>query len=147
MKSAIVLILLGLIGFCYKHMTIQPTPSMSHSLYWRSSVTPQKGDAVNFSFTHPLVLGGRSVLFLKRLACVEGDTLTVGINGYYSCNDKVIGSGTQIVIGDKTIDNFKFNGVIPKGMGFVLGDSPDSFDSRFWGFKPLSEMTRLIPLI
>lgn len=32
------------------------------------------------------------------------------------------------------VEQFIFNGVIPKDKFFVMGTHPRSFDSRYWGF-------------
>lgn len=146
MRSLIVLSLLGLIGFSFKHMTIQITPSMNHTLYVFSSALPQKGDRVNFWFQHPLVLDNKRVKFVKKIRCVAGDNLVFG-NDMFFCNGDLIGMASPIKLAGKTIPVFEFNGVIPDGMAFVLGESPNSFDSRYWGFISMSKMTRLIPII
>ncbi len=146
MKTAIVFILLCGVMYLFQHMTLQPTPSMQHSLYLISNSKPVKGDRVNFDFNHPLVMENKKVKFLKKLSCVEGDTLAIG-NDMFFCNDILIGVGAPIKIKGNTVDTFKYEGVIPKGKAFVLGESGNSFDSRYWGFVEYKQLTRLIPII
>jgi len=75
----------------------------------------------------------RLLTFIKRAGCVAGDTLTVQ-NDNYNCNGKFIGKAKRMsLVGDPLVP-FVFNGKVPEGMVFAIGDHPDSFDSRYFGF-------------
>jgi conjugal transfer pilin signal peptidase TrbI len=146
MKAGVVLIMLVIIGSVLPKITFQTTPSMVHSVYWRTTTMAQKGDRVNFLFRHKYVLNNKEVWFAKTLRCVEGDVLK---NDGFSvmCNDELLGFAPPVVIQGETIRPLAFYGEIPKGKGFVMGESPNSFDSRYWGFIDLDSAIKIIPII
>jgi len=75
----------------------------------------------------------KGTIFTKYIRCIEGDTLnTKGLN--YYCNGKFIGKARTHDSKGRSIKNFVFNGVIPKGKYFAMGTHPKSYDSRYWGF-------------
>lgn len=69
---------------------------------------------------------------IKRVGCGPGDTLTFDANGHYYCNGKYLTTAVHELAG-KSIIPFSFNGCIPDGKLFVVGDVMRSFDSRIYG--------------
>ncbi len=70
---------------------------------------------------------------IKKVACAEGDTLTVeGL--YYYCNGQYLGVAKERTIDGKLLDHFVYSGIIPEGQIFVFSPSKDSFDSKYYGF-------------
>lgn len=121
------------------------TPSLNKRVFWMSHNVEniQKNDYVLFSLdTGRLspdisipddVRKGDEVRAMKRVACVTGDLLKVDGQDYF-CNDSFIGRSKLISIKGKRLTPFTYNGIVPEGLVFLIGDHPDSYDSRYYGF-------------
>lgn len=72
--------------------------------------------------------------FVKRLACSEGDFLESRGRDFY-CNGRYIGTAKTKDKKGKPINLlFQYKGRIGKGDYFAIGDTKDSYDSKYWGF-------------
>lgn len=71
--------------------------------------------------------------FGKYVRCEEGQTLSVEGMKYY-CNNVFLGIAQKTDKDGNKVEQFIFNGIIPKDKFFVMGTHPRSFDSRYWGF-------------
>ncbi|HEB7569746.1 S26 family signal peptidase [Campylobacter coli] len=71
--------------------------------------------------------------FGKYVRCEEGETLNVKGLKYY-CNNVFLGEAKTTDKDGNKVEQFIFNGVIPKDKFFVMGTHLRSFDSRYWGF-------------
>lgn len=74
----------------------------------------------------------RGLLMAKRLAAVEGDKVKLDQNGILTINGNVAKEGVPLLrfIGKKPSD-IAFNRTLGENELFFLGDTPDSFDSRY----------------
>lgn len=79
----------------------------------------------------------------KMVGAVAGDTIKVA-DGVLSINGHVFG---KLDIAEKAakalhvdVSTFDRIEVVPNGYLFVVGTLPRSFDSRYWGFLPISEV-------
>jgi len=117
------------------HTALSPTDSLRHRLFFKKAAvagkTYQQGDYVTFDVEHPLEKG-KVISIIKRVACIEGDTLTIRDREYY-CNGKYLGLAKEKNIKGQPTNPWKEEGQIGKGWAFVIGDSPDSYDSRYYG--------------
>jgi signal peptidase I len=103
---------------------------------------PQRGDIVVFKFP----VDPRKD-FIKRVIAVPGDVVeirdkTIFINGRRVNHDFGVFSDPRTISGNlKPRDNLGPL-TVPKGALFVMGDNRDeSFDSRFWGFVPIRDVS------
>ncbi len=71
--------------------------------------------------------------FVKKVACISGDLLVRKGRDFY-CNDKYIGSAKIFDRNGSPAPLFEYNGVIPQGYYFAVGENIDSYDSKYWGF-------------
>jgi signal peptidase I len=103
---------------------------------------PQHGDIVVFKFP----VDPRKD-FIKRVIGAGGDVVeiqdkTVYVNGKPLNHDVGVYTDPRTIAGSlKPRDNFGPI-TVPKGALFVMGDNRDeSFDSRFWGFVPVRDVS------
>jgi conjugal transfer pilin signal peptidase TrbI len=80
---------------------------------------------------------------VKRLGCMPGQKL-MRRNLQFFCDDQVIAQAVAQDSNGKKLPLFDFDGVIPTGKAFAVGDTKDSYDSRYWGFIDLDKVERLI---
>ena len=72
---------------------------------------------------------------LKRIAARAGDFVEVTDDGVF-VNGKFVGDHTKPMERDtrgREMPRFRWAGAVPDGHVFVLGDAPNSFDSRYYG--------------
>ena len=72
-------------------------------------------------------------LLLKKVGCATGQRLTVNNDEYY-CDGNYLGRAlTQDSKGNR-LPQFIFNGFVPAGSLFMVGNHPRSYDSKYFGF-------------
>jgi len=128
----------------YKNLPIRIDFTQQSSLDYKIWVTYNLSTATNYILFVPpksKYISNDDVKYLKKIACKEKDFLTT-INQDYFCNDKHIGTSSRFDGNGKKIDNFIFNGIIPKGKYFVVGTHPLSHDSKYFGFIDKSQILR-----
>jgi len=115
--------------------TLNPTPSLGATLFLlkNSPGEVRKGDYVVFRLGQTdLRAPGRQLV--KKVTCDEGEMLNARGKEYWCNGNEYLGRAKELSLKGERLDNFTYNGVIPKGFCFVLGDHKDSYDSRYWGF-------------
>jgi type IV secretory pathway protease TraF len=89
-----------------------------------------------------LKVGCAPCSIVKRIGCLPGDRL-VNKGPKYYCNDAYLGQCKK----GKNIEPFQFSGTVPPGMVFLVGDRDKSYDSRYFGFKQITDIeTVLYPI-
>lgn len=142
----IVCIVLSMIYVSKKIRTVE-TASVNAKLVWVTGGNPQSGDMVTFSLTHPVIpTEDNTVKVTKILVCTQGQTL-IRLDNQWTCDGKQLGENRVFAMNGDELEQFYFNGQIPQGKGFVMGDGENSFDSRYWGFVQLSEVTVVTKVI
>ncbi|MDD2736675.1 MAG: S26 family signal peptidase [Desulfuromonadaceae bacterium] len=119
-------------------ISVTLTPSLKHRIYWltRNPDKVVRGDYVLFRHKELTTrMGmGKSLDVMKILGCNEGDVLTVDTDKMYYCNGEYLVRAKDFSLKGEPLQHFVFNGTIPKGVMFVMGQHKDSFDSRYFGF-------------
>ena len=134
-----------------RRIGITLTPSLSHRIFWVSR-GPQcigRGDYVFFEDAELARKVGKPEHpnIFKIIRCDEGDTLTVDAEKRFFCNGEFLGVAKDYSLKGEEMQYFAFNGKIPKGFMFVMGEHKDSCDSRYFGFKEKSRVrAKLYPI-
>jgi signal peptidase I/conjugal transfer pilin signal peptidase TrbI len=64
---------------------------------------------------------------------MPGDHLKT-LDRLYYCNGEFLGWAKEYSLKGERVENFVYDGVVPTGNIFVMGEHKDSFDSRYFGF-------------
>jgi hypothetical protein len=71
---------------------------------------------------------------VKRIGCKPGSILSTR-NAMVYCDEVFLGIALRGVVSrEREVKQFVFNGAVPEGKIFIIGDSADSYDSRYFGF-------------
>ena len=120
------------------------TPSLKHRVYWlvRGPDRVGKGDYVLFKHQELSASMGmkKSENVMKILGCNEGDLLTVDAEKKFYCNGEYLVRAKDFSLKGEPLQHFAFNGPVPKGFMFVMGQHKDSYDSRYFGFVEKSRI-------
>ena len=119
--------------------------SVKPYLLLRTTGIPKQGDYVTFPFSHPMI-HTRAEIWVKFLACNEGQQLTRSNNQFF-CDGKYFADARLHSKKGELLPQFAFDGIIPEGMAFVLGDGRNSFDSRHFGLVSNKQMVVNQPIL
>lgn len=116
-----------------------PSPSVPVGLYWRDSGAPRIGDLVSVQsvnaapvYVRARDFSDRTDKFIKRIAATSGQVVCAQ-------DDHISIDGAQVVT---RLAHDKMGRALPSWSGcrtlkadevFLLGDTDDSFDGRYWG--------------
>jgi len=146
LKWAALLAVVTAMTFGRTRVVIPTTPSTRYHLLLESNVVPHKGDYVNVEIYDTRIERDQPVTLTKRIACEAGDRLTFA-EGRHFCNGKYLGSVLERTSQGVALRAFKFDGPIPAGKVFLIGDHERSFDSRYFGLVNARALRRLIPVL
>ena len=133
------LFLACLLNFAVGHIKVSLTDSLDNRVFVYADigvadkVNIANGDLLLFDTLKPHQTKGY-VREIKKVGCIEGQNLIVDTNFAYSCNGKPLGTGRSVDSMGRPLNRFTFNGPVPTGKLFMIGDSPRSYDSRYYGF-------------
>ena len=120
------------------------TPSLKHRVYWlvRNPERVVRGDYVLFRHRELTSRMGmkKSEDVLKIVGCNEGELLTVDGQKRFYCNGDYLVRAKDVSLKGEPLQHFAFNGPVPAGFMFVMGQHRDSYDSRYIGFVEKSRI-------
>ena len=146
-KRTILLLSLLLAGFAGSFLpgriSVTLTPSVKHRVWWLSKDTShvRHGQYVLFHLPSSRLTGmavpetvvnGQDIRAIKRVGCDEGETLSRRRRDFF-CEEEFLGHAKKRSQKGEPLAPFLFSGKIPPGEVFLVGDHPDSFDSRYFG--------------
>ena len=86
------------------------------------------------------------VPLIKRIAAVAGDDVCA-FNGAIIVNGEIVARQRKVDRAGRSLPRWNECRELVQGEFFLLGDAPDSFDSRYFGPVPSAQVTgRLAPL-
>jgi len=134
--------ILGILSIMYagfaipERITVTVSNSVQHRIFYKQTVFEKedikKGSYVMAELYSDVVSECRPCLIVKRVAGVSGDLINVrGLE--FFCNGKYLGKAKTHTKKGKLLESYKTSELIPDNKIFLMGDSPDSFDSRYYG--------------
>ena len=128
----LVFLVLLLGGEASGRFAVNLSPSVRPRLFFlvRHPAEIRKGDYVIFRPEHmDSYINGKTLV--KKVTCDEGDQLTEKGKEYF-CNGSVyLGRAKDFSLKGERLQNFVYNGVIPKGFCFVEGSNINSYDGLY----------------
>lgn len=122
--------------YVYQHLKVTLTKSLSKRVFWSVKYDQKQnvktGQYIIFDQYVPKPQN-KMRTFIKKAGCTSGETLTVKNDDYF-CDGEYIGHAKRKSLTGETMVPFVFNGKVPDGATFAIGDHADSFDSRYVGF-------------
>ena len=136
---------LSYLGFIIpERISISPTDSVGAHvfLYKKNFKQPdlRKGSLVVVPLYTKLRPNCWPCLVVKYIKCDEGDLLEVKNHGEFFCNNVFLGSAKTHSKEGVPVKAFDYNGIIPKGKFFAMGNCIDSYDSRYVGFEDKNDI-------
>ena len=124
------------------NLVIVTTPSIEPKILWTLSGSPNKGEFGLFEIANPLIADGSTHRLTKMVGCSPGELLHTKYPHFF-CEGKLIATAKTHSPDGRELPKFIFNGPIPLGKVFMLGQHENSFDSRYLGFIDLNSTTKL----
>ena len=123
------------------NFTVTITDSVDYHVFWaKGGRNPKRNDYVRLPLFDPAVECNPCSI-VKRVGCIPGDKLEEKA-GFFFCNNVFLGQAVS-----EKYPAFQFSGTVPEGAVFLIGDQEKSYDSRYFGFKQISDIeTVLWPL-
>jgi len=153
-KRMLWLVMIGLaVYLIQERITIVFTESVNATILWHSNAEIKLWDFANYrleeeKITDELKQYTRNgyLTVTKRVACMDGQLLEKRELEYY-CDNFLIGKAKTKSMTGNPLTPFEYNGRVPDNYVFLLGDHPDSYDSRYWGFAEKDTLIRGIRII
>jgi conjugal transfer pilin signal peptidase TrbI len=125
-----VLFIIFVMGKLMGHISITKTDSLNDRVYFIDEPRDRTlyGDIFVFDFE----VKQKTVKVMKKIACLPGDQLHLN-NGQFFCNDSLIGTVNPRIAQQSKIKVYHTVGVIAEGYYFMIGDTDDSYDSKYFG--------------
>ena len=79
-------------------------------------------------------------IVIKKVGAIAGDKIRIH-DGVLYINNEIMGRLDLSYALHKKDSDFERNDVVPAGFVFMYGTKQRSYDSRYWGLLPISEIT------
>lgn len=126
------------------HFMVAVSPSVKYRIFYYKRNFQQSdlhnGTYVVFDMYTKLHKNCLPCQVVKKIGCAEGDSLHVDKNNFYYCNDEYLGTAQPFTKAGAPLYSFYFNGQVPRGKLFVIGDHEDSYDSKYTEFISKSDI-------
>jgi len=113
------------------------TVSLDTIVFWKTTLTPDKFVADAYlAYEHAAPSWHKDKegqLFLKRVGCVPGETIKRTEAFDFYCNDRYLGRAITKDSKGNPLEITSFEGVLPEGKYFMVGDIAKSWDSKYYG--------------
>jgi len=84
---------------------------------------------------------------LKKVGCLPGEQLTMDEANRFFCNGRSLGQALEADSKGRPLPRFSFTGPVPAGKLFMVGTHPRSYDSKYYGFIDVHEIShQALPL-
>jgi conjugal transfer pilin signal peptidase TrbI len=122
------------------HISVTLTPSLGHRIFFLSEPESRdfkEGDYLLFhkQLVYAPLRGNQAQTdrLLKMVGCAAGQRLRIESGEYY-CDEKYLGHALANDSKGKPLPQFIYNGSVPVGTLFMVGNHPRSYDSKYFGF-------------
>lgn len=126
------------------HFMVAVSPSVNYRIFYYKRNFQQSdlqaGTYVVFDMYTKQHKNCRPCQVVKKIGCTEGNNLHVDKNNFYYCNDEYLGTTQPFTKTGNPLYSFCFDGSVPQGKLFVIGDHKDSYDSKYVGFINKSDI-------
>ena len=121
-----------------EHISVTMTPSLKYRVFFlRYGINVfHQGEYALFSISEiplPASHTRKEKVAIKRVGCREGQVLQAKGLDFY-CNGTFLGKAKTHDKQGTPSPPFSYDGPVPPDRYFVVGDSIDSYDSRYFGF-------------
>jgi signal peptidase I/conjugal transfer pilin signal peptidase TrbI len=142
--SLVMLLIAAMVGGLLPgRVSVTLSPSVKHRVWWLDPDLSRihRGDYVLFAFPLERYRGARfpesvrsgDVLHaIKRVGCDEGETVIRKDRDFY-CGEEFLGQARERSNEGELLIPAEVAGAVLPGKVFLVGDHPDSFDSRYYG--------------
>ena len=150
-----ILAVLGAGCYCAKNFMINPTDSIETGIYRNALISNfSKGNYVSYKpeakfqkyigTNYNLKKRGKEITVLKKIAASEGDVVEIKNYDIYINGEK---SGRVIKLKGLTENLPNMRKTLSKDEYFLIGETPDSFDSRYFGTVKKKDIISEIKLV
>jgi hypothetical protein len=131
----------------YDRLVLVTSRSVPYHFALKIGGQAQRGDLVELTIQDKMIEHGHPQAVTKELKCEAGDVLSFDGKSHYCNGSKIDDINLTRTQDGQVINAFVWNGPVPAGKAYVLGDHPHSYDSRYFGFVDASGLHRLRGLV
>lgn len=143
----LVLVGLPLVWSLERRLCVTWSASLRSRLFYLRTPAPadlrnlRRGDYIRFRRTYPWP--APTHMLLKEVGCGPGDHLTATHEREYFCNGRYLGRALAADSQGRALPRFRYHGVVPEGALFAVGHHPRTWDSRYFGFVRIEEVSEI----
>lgn len=130
-----------------KRITVTISDSVKHRIFYKQTFFDaediKQGSYVQVELFSKVVSECQPCLIVKRVAGVPGDLITVYEKDFF-CNGEYLGKAKDHSMKGTPLEAYTTTGMVPGNKYFLIGDSPDSFDSRYYGPMEIKHVKAIV---